>query len=134
MPEPDQNEAETARHAELRALFVAPERRQIDVRAQVAARQARALDVSEVLPDAIAQGASDPHLARALTPAVEEAIRLSARNDPRALVEALLPVIGRNASQVDRADADPADYARVRGAAGRRRVGIPGLSRTSELE
>ncbi len=78
----------------LRALLNAPERRLI---AELAARfedQARAREISLVLPEAVALRSADPQLTRALTPSVEEAITSSVRRNPKPLADALFPVMG----------------------------------------
>lgn len=87
--------ADEARFAELRALLVGPE--QVELRAlrtRVTDPSVRLRDVSLVLPDAIAERAGDPKLARALAPPIEEAITASVRRDPRPLADALFPAIG----------------------------------------
>ena len=54
----------------------------------------RAIDLSEVLPDAILLRAGrDPRLMRALQPLLEETLANSVRKDPRILAEAMFPVI-----------------------------------------
>jgi outer membrane protein OmpA-like peptidoglycan-associated protein len=94
-PNLDRGAAEAAKFAELRSLIVGPEQRELSaLQAQLADRAARTLEVSGVLPDAIAHRANDPHLVRALAPPIERAITASARRDPRSLAEALFPVIG----------------------------------------
>ena len=94
-PNVDRGAAEAAKFAELRSLIVGPEQRELSaLQAQLADRAARTLEVSGVLPDAIAHRANDPHLVRALAPPIERAITASARRDPRSLADALFPVIG----------------------------------------
>ena len=91
----DRGAAEAAKFAELRSLIVGPEQRELSaLQAQLADRAARTLEVSGVLPDAIAHRADDPHLARALAPPIERALKVSARRDPRSLADALFPVLG----------------------------------------
>ncbi len=81
--------------AELRALLVGPEQRElIALQAHVLDPSVQTRDVSRVLPDAIALRADDPQLTRALGPSVEKAITASVRRDPRPLADALFPVIG----------------------------------------
>ncbi len=95
-PDAERGVVERAKFGELRALLGGQERREIvPVKPPPADRQARTLEVSEVLPDAISQGSGDPHLVRALGPAVEQAITASARKDPGPLADALLPVFRR---------------------------------------
>ena len=94
-PNVDRGAAEAAKFAELRSLIVGPEQRELSaLQAQLADRAARTLEVSGVLPDAIAHRANDPHLVRALAPPIERALTASARRDPRSLADALFPVIG----------------------------------------
>jgi OOP family OmpA-OmpF porin len=91
----DRGASEAAKFAELRSLIVGPEQRELSaLQAQLADRAARTLEVSGVLPDAIAHRANDPHLVRALAPPIERALKASARRDPRSLADALFPVIG----------------------------------------
>lgn len=95
-PDADRTAAEEAKFAELRSLLVGPERREVgDLKAHLADQHARALEVSDVLPDAIAYSAKGPQLALALTPAIEQAIQQSVRDDPQPLTDALLPVVSR---------------------------------------
>jgi OOP family OmpA-OmpF porin len=80
---------------ELRSLIVGPELQDLRaLTARLADPAARTRDVSTVLPDAIAQRASDPQLARALAPPVEQAITASVRRNPQPLADALFPAIG----------------------------------------
>ena len=92
--DPEREPVEPPRFPEPRSLLPGAERR-VEVKPAPVDRQTRTLEVSEVLPDAIANSAGDPHLARALAPAIEQALTASARRDPRPLVDALMPVIGR---------------------------------------
>lgn len=92
---PGRGAVDEARFAELRRLIVGPE--QVELRAlrtRVTDPSLRLRDVSLVLPDAIAERAGDPKLARALAPPIEEAITASVRRDPRPLADALFPAIG----------------------------------------
>lgn len=96
-PDAERGAADAVKFAELRSILTGPERRElVDLKAHLADREARAIQVREVLPEAIALIVSDPHFVNALTPAVEQAIRVSARKDPRPLADALLPVVGRS--------------------------------------
>lgn len=81
--------------AELRHLLVGPEHdelRALQARMDDPATHAR--EVSRILPEAVALRGHDPHLSKALSPAVEQAITTSVRKDPRPLADALFPVMG----------------------------------------
>ena len=79
----------------LRAILVGPAEQKLQaLQARIDDRFAQARDVGAVLPQALLHRASDPELARALTPPVERAITASVRRDPRPLADALFPVIG----------------------------------------
>ena len=87
--------AQAADFAELRALIVGPEQRQLRTlqsRLDDPATQAR--DVSRVLPTAMLLRKDDPQMTRALAPTVEEAITASVRRNPRPLADALFPIFG----------------------------------------
>jgi OOP family OmpA-OmpF porin len=86
---------QAADFAELRALIVGPEQRQLrtlQTRLDDPAAQTR--DVSRVLPQAMLLRKNDPQLTRALAPTVEEAITASVRRNPRPLADALFPIFG----------------------------------------
>lgn len=87
---------------ELRELLVGPERAELhDLSEHIRNRSQRAIDLSEVLPDAIVLRAGrDSRLMQALQPLLEKAVTNSVRKDPRILAEALFPII---ASAVRRA-------------------------------
>lgn len=92
---PAADAAHAADFAELRALIVGPEQRQlrtIQARLDDPATQAR--DVSRVLPVAMLLRKDDPQMTRALGPAVEEALTSSVRRNPRPLADALFPIFG----------------------------------------
>jgi OOP family OmpA-OmpF porin len=79
----------------LRAILVGPTEQKLQaLQARIDDRFAQARDVGAVLPQALLHRASDPELARALTPPVERAITASVRRDPKPLADALFPVIG----------------------------------------
>lgn len=81
--------------AELRALIVGPEQRDLlELQAHLLDPSVQTQDVSRVLPDAIALRASDPRLSGALAPLIEDGITASVRKDPQPLADALFPVIG----------------------------------------
>ena len=85
----------TARFAELRALLVGPEQRQLRaLESRLDDPVAHARDVSRVLPAAVELRTNDPHLKRALAPTVEEAISASVRRNPQPLADALFPIMG----------------------------------------
>ncbi len=81
--------------AELRSLIVGPEQRELlTLQSHLFDRSVQTRDVSNVLPDAIALRRSDPELADALAPTIEDAVTASVRRDPRPLADALFPVMG----------------------------------------
>ncbi len=87
--------ARAADFAELRALIVGPEQRQLrtlQTRLDDPATQAR--DVSRVLPTALLLRKDDPQMTRALAPTVEETLTASVRRNPRPLADALFPIFG----------------------------------------
>ena len=93
-------EADTSRNgdlAELRTLLLGPERAELnELGEHIRNRSQRAIDIGEVLPDAILLRAGrDPRLMRALQPLLEEALANSVRKDPRILADAMFPVIAR---------------------------------------
>jgi OOP family OmpA-OmpF porin len=93
--EPPEREGPDDSMAELRALLVGPEQRELRaVQAHVFDPSVQTRDVSRVLPDAIELRARDPHLMRALAPSIEQSITTSVRRDPRPLADALFPVMG----------------------------------------
>lgn len=84
-----------AEFAELRALIVGPEQRQLrTLQARLDDPGTHARDVSRVLPQAMLLRKDDPQLTRALAPTVEEAITASVRRNPRPLADALFPIFG----------------------------------------
>ena len=79
----------------LRSILIGPAERQLQtLQARMDDRFAHAREVGAVLPQALLHRASDPDLARALTPSVEQAITTSVRRDPKPLADALFPVFG----------------------------------------
>jgi OmpA family protein len=81
--------------AELRQLIVGPEQDTLAaLRERVEDRQRRIEDVGEVLPEAAARCAEDAALAKALAPAVEDALITSVRANPNTLADVLFPVMG----------------------------------------
>ena len=81
---------------ELRSLLVGPEATQLaGLRHRLEDPSARAEDVSDVLPAAVRlRTRQDEELGRALMPTVEEAIKVSVRRNPKALADAIFPVLG----------------------------------------
>jgi OOP family OmpA-OmpF porin len=81
---------------ELRGLLLGQDWEQLsELQERIRNRTLRAVDVADVLPEALLLRARrDPHLRQALQPLLEEAIVVSVRKDPRILAEALFPMIG----------------------------------------
>src|SRR5262245_24231172 len=81
---------------ELRGLLLAaPKQEVVQIQERLDDPQARAEDVSRVLPEAIAlRSGRDRDLTDSLLPAVEEAIGVSVRRHPEVLVDGLFPVMG----------------------------------------
>ncbi len=80
---------------ELRKLLLGPEQEAIgELKDRLDDPRRRASEVSAVLPDAISTSTGERTLQPALTPSVEETIRLSIKRDPQVLVNAIFPVIG----------------------------------------
>ncbi|MDP1947400.1 MAG: OmpA family protein [Nitrospirota bacterium] len=82
--------------SELRSLLLAPEQSQLDeLRERLDNPAIYARDVSRVLPDAFTlRGKGDQHLATALAPFVEEGFAAAVRKSPRAIVDAIAPIMG----------------------------------------
>ncbi|MGH9942249.1 MAG: OmpA family protein, partial [Pyrinomonadaceae bacterium] len=85
-----------AEMAELRSLLLGPAERQIaEIHARLTDPQRQIEEVSRVLPEAIdVRTRRDDEVAAALQPTVERAINISVRRDPKALVDAIFPVMG----------------------------------------
>ena len=80
---------------ELRKLLLGPEQEAIrELKDRLDDPRRRASEVSAILPDAISTSTGERTLQPALTPSVEETIRLSIRKNPQVLVNAMFPVIG----------------------------------------
>jgi OOP family OmpA-OmpF porin len=81
---------------ELRGLLLGQDLEQLsELQERIRNRTLRAVDVADVLPEALLLRARrDPLLRKALQPVLEEAIIVSVRRDPRILAEALFPIIG----------------------------------------
>src|SRR5215470_1442498 len=85
----------TEKFSELREILVGPERKRLrDLQARLDDPHSQTKLVSNVLADAISLRADDPHLNRALSPAVERAINNSVRRNAKPLADALFPVMG----------------------------------------
>ena len=81
--------------AELRGLIIGAELEALqDLQDRLDDPQRRTQDVSRVLPEALALHSEDPALSKVLSPTVEAAVLNSVRTNPRALADALFPVIG----------------------------------------
>ena len=94
-PPPGGADTPTARFAELRALLVGPEQRELRaLQSRLDDPVAHAREVSRVLPAAVELRTNDPRLKRALAPTIEEAISASVRRNPQPLADALFPIIG----------------------------------------
>jgi OOP family OmpA-OmpF porin len=88
--------SEANRYEELRELLSGPERRRIDeISKRLNDPVRRAEELSEHLPDAIVLGASrDNRIARALQPTIDTALKASAAKNPKAIADAIFPVLG----------------------------------------
>jgi outer membrane protein OmpA-like peptidoglycan-associated protein len=84
------------RYEELRELLTGPERRRIEeISRRLNDPVRRAEELSEHLPDAIALGASrDNRIARALQPTIDTALKASTARNPKAIADAIFPVLG----------------------------------------
>ncbi len=87
---------ESNRYEELRELLTGPERRRIEeISRRLNDPVHRAEELSEHLPDAIALRASrDNRIARALQPTIDTALKASVAKDPKAIADAIFPVLG----------------------------------------
>jgi outer membrane protein OmpA-like peptidoglycan-associated protein len=83
-------------YEELRELLSGPERRRIDdISKRLNDPIRRAEELSEHLPDAIALGVSrGDRIARALQPTIDTALKASAARNPKAIADAIFPVLG----------------------------------------
>lgn len=82
--------------AQLRTLLLAPEQTQLDeLRERLDNRAVQPRDISQVLPEAFAiRGESDQQLSNVLTPYVENGFVAAVRKSPRAIVDAIAPIMG----------------------------------------
>ena len=81
---------------QLRTLLLAPEQTQLDeLRDRLDNRIVQPREVSRVLPEAIAvRGEQDPQLSTVLTPYVEQGFVAAVQKSPRAIVDAIAPIMG----------------------------------------
>ncbi|MDH4086281.1 MAG: hypothetical protein OEV04_04550, partial [Nitrospira sp.] len=81
---------------QLRTLLLSPEQTQLDeLRDRLDNRAVQPRDVSRVLPEAFAvRGERDPQLSTVLTPYVENGFVATIRKSPRAIVDAIAPIMG----------------------------------------
>jgi OOP family OmpA-OmpF porin len=81
---------------QLRTLLLSPEQTQLDeLRDRLDNRAVQPRDVSRVLPEAFAvRGERDPQLSTVLTPYVENGFVATIRKSPRAIVDAIAPILG----------------------------------------
>jgi outer membrane protein OmpA-like peptidoglycan-associated protein len=89
-------DGKTNRYQELRELLTGPEQRQLaEISKRLNDPARRTEELSEHLPDAIALGASrDNSLARALQPTIDTALKASVARNPKAVADAIFPVLG----------------------------------------
>ena len=80
----------------VRDILLGSERERLDaLEARTADRDVDADEVARVLPEAVAKRASsDPQLATALQPTIENSIEASIRRNPKPLTDAIFPIIG----------------------------------------
>ncbi len=83
--------------AELRAIIVGPEQRELArLRARLDDPALRAEDISQIVAEAIAiRSKRDRAMLRTLQPMVEEALRISVERNPKFISDALYPIIGQ---------------------------------------
>jgi OOP family OmpA-OmpF porin len=81
---------------QLRTLLLSPEQTQLDeLRDRLDNRAVQPREISRVLPEAFAmRGETDQHLSKVLTPYVENGFVAAVRKSPRAIVDAIAPIIG----------------------------------------
>ncbi len=82
--------------AQLRTLLLAPEQTQLDeLRERLDNRGVQPREISRVLPAAFAmRGETDQQLSNVLTPYVENGFAAAVRKSPRAIVDAIAPIMG----------------------------------------
>lgn len=85
---------------ELREILVEPFREDIDdlrrrvQRVELREEETTAVDVSQVLPEAVRRRSGDAELSEALAPTIEKTLHVSVERDPQPIVDAIFPVIG----------------------------------------
>jgi len=81
---------------ELRRLLLGPEQQQLfRLRERMDDPLIRAEELGRVLPDAISlRSAHDSKISRSLRPAIEETLKSSVRRNPRAIADAIFPILG----------------------------------------
>jgi OOP family OmpA-OmpF porin len=81
---------------QLRTLLLSPEQTQLDeIRERLDNRGIQPREISRVLPEAFAmRGETDQHLSNVLTPYVENGFVAAVRKSPRAIVDAIAPIMG----------------------------------------
>ncbi|WHZ27213.1 MAG: hypothetical protein OJF51_002009 [Nitrospira sp.] len=81
---------------QLRTLLLAPEQTQLDeLRERLDNRSVQPHEVGRVLPEAFAvRGEKDRQLSTVLTPYVEDGLAAAVRKSPRAIVDAIAPIMG----------------------------------------
>ncbi|MBN2542553.1 OmpA family protein [bacterium] len=81
---------------ELRRLILKPEQDELEnLKERLDNPRLRAEEVSQILSEAMVQRARrDSSLSQALSPLIEDGIKVSIKKDPRALVSAIFPLIG----------------------------------------
>ena len=80
----------------LRTLLLSPEQTQLDeIRERLDNRAVQPREISRVLPEAFAmRGETDQSLSNVLTPYVEHGFGAAVRKSPRAIVDAIAPIMG----------------------------------------
>ena len=83
-------------YAELRNLITGPEQlKLVEIQKRLDDPIQRAEEISSVLPDAFLMGMGrDQRIAEALGPAMDSALKTSVRKNPKALVDAIYPILG----------------------------------------
>lgn len=91
-----QHQVEDETLVELRHLLISPVEDQVDrIQVRLDDPQLRSAEVAGVLPDAVRiRSTQDDALVSSLSPTIEQALRLSIRNNLKSFADALFPVIG----------------------------------------
>lgn len=95
-PGTEQHSVEDETLVELRHLLISPVEDQVDrIQVRLDDPQLRSAEVASILPDAVrVRSAQDDALVSSLSPTIEQALRLSIRNNLKSFADALFPVIG----------------------------------------